>query len=83
MVYWSQKCDVGEEIQRFESHMVEIEAMFFQDKPIGRKLDFYLQELNREINTIGSKLQDDVLTPLVVELKVGVEQLREQVQNIE
>jgi len=78
-----QKLDVSEELDRMEAHVSEVRESFSHDKPIGRRLDFLMQELNREANTLGSKSADTETTRLSVELKVLIEQMREQVQNVE
>lgn len=83
VAYIAQKMDVDEELDRLNSHFVEIEKIFKRDEPIGRRLDFIMQELNREANTLGSKSTDIETTQASVELKVLIEQMREQVQNIE
>jgi uncharacterized protein (TIGR00255 family) len=79
----AQKLDVDEELDRLESHVVEILEVIGRDEPVGRRLDFLMQELNREANTLGSKSADTETTRAAVELKVLIEQLREQVQNVE
>ena len=79
----AQRLDISEEIDRLNSHIDEVEAVLSRDEPIGRRLDFLVQELNREANTLSSKSQDTELTRGAVELKVLVEQVREQVQNLE
>lgn len=78
-----QKMDVAEELDRLQSHLTEFEATFVRTEPVGRRLDFLLQEFNREANTLASKSQDAQVTRAAVEIKVLIEQLREQVQNIE
>ena len=83
LAYIAQKMDVDEELDRIESHFAAIENIFKRDEPIGRRLDFISQELNREANTLGSKSSDIETTQASVELKVLIEQIREQVQNIE
>ncbi|OGI50676.1 MAG: YicC family protein [Candidatus Muproteobacteria bacterium RIFCSPHIGHO2_02_FULL_65_16] len=83
VVLFAQKSDVTEEIDRLTAHFAEIHRVFGQSGPIGRRLDFLMQELNREANTLGSKSVDIRMTNVSVELKVLIEQLREQVQNIE
>ena len=83
LVMLAQKLDVDEELDRLDSHLVEFGAALGKDEPIGRRLDFLLQEFNREANTLGSKSQDAQTTKAAVELKVLIEQLREQVQNVE
>ena len=79
----AQKLDVDEELDRLESHVVEILEVLARDEPVGRRLDFLMQELNREANTLGSKSADTETTRAAVELKVLIEQMREQVQNVE
>ena len=76
------KLDVDEELDRLESHVVEIRETLQSDKPVGRRLDFLMQELNREANTLASKSADTETTKAAVDLKVLVEQMREQVQNV-
>ena len=79
----AQKLDVDEELDRLDSHIVEIRQVLASDEPVGRKLDFLMQELNREANTLGSKSADQETTTAAVDLKVLIEQMREQIQNIE
>jgi len=79
----AQRLDVSEELDRLASHVEEIETTLRKDEAIGRRLDFIIQELNREANTFASKVQDEVLSRNGVELKVLIEQMREQVQNLE
>jgi len=83
MVLLAQKSDVAEELDRLQSHIVEVENVLKRDEPIGRRLDFLMQELNREANTLGSKSIDTDTTRHSVDLKVLIEQMREQIQNIE
>jgi len=83
MVMYAQKIDIAEEIDRTETHVTEIRRILKHGGLIGRRLDFLLQELNREANTTGSKSTDSVITHAAVEMKVLIEQVREQVQNIE
>ena len=83
MVLFLQKSDVAEELDRLRVHMQEVESVLSNNEPTGRRLDFLMQELNREANTLGSKSQDARLTKASVDLKVLIEQMREQVQNIE
>ncbi|MGX5731012.1 YicC/YloC family endoribonuclease [Pseudoxanthomonas beigongshangi] len=83
LVLWLQKLDVDEELDRLDSHIKEIRRVLKQAEPVGRRLDFLLQEFNREANTLGSKSVDTRTTNLAVELKVLIDQIREQVQNIE
>jgi uncharacterized protein (TIGR00255 family) len=83
LVLWLQKLDVDEELDRLDSHVIEIRRVLRQAEPVGRRLDFLLQEFNREANTLGSKSVDVRTTNIAVELKVLIDQIREQVQNIE
>ncbi len=79
----AQKIDIDEELDRLDSHIVEIREALTNDEPVGRRLDFLMQELNREANTLGSKSADTETTRAAVELKVLIEQMREQIQNVE
>ena len=79
----AQKIDVDEELDRLESHLIEIQDAINSGKPVGRRLDFRMQELNREANTLGSKSADTETTKAAVDLKVLIEQMREQIQNVE
>jgi uncharacterized protein (TIGR00255 family) len=83
MVIFLQKTDVAEELDRLNVHIEEVTAVLAKAEPAGRRLDFLMQELNREANTLGSKAHDPRLTKAAVDLKVLIEQMREQVQNIE
>ncbi|MCA0196857.1 MAG: YicC family protein [Proteobacteria bacterium] len=83
LVLWLQKLDVDEELDRLASHVAEIRRILGQREPVGRRLDFLLQEFNREANTLGSKSVDARTSAAAVELKVLIDQVREQVQNIE
>jgi len=83
LVMLAQKLDVEEELDRLDTHVVEVLKVLERDEAVGRRLDFLMQELNREANTLGSKSQDGVTTQQAVDLKVLIEQMREQVQNIE
>lgn len=80
---FAERVDIAEELDRLESHFVQLDETLKEEKPIGRKLDFILQEIHREINTIGSKNQSSVAVIAVVEAKSVLEKMREQVQNIE
>ncbi|MDO4174302.1 MAG: YicC/YloC family endoribonuclease [Eubacteriales bacterium] len=80
---YADRTAVDEETVRLRSHMHQMEAMAADEKPIGRKLDFLVQEMNREANTIGSKANDMELAKIVVEIKSEIEKIREQIQNIE
>lgn len=79
----AQKLDVDEELDRLTSHVREIHDSLAADEPVGRRLDFLMQELNREANTLGSKSADTETTRSAVDLKVLIEQMREQIQNVE
>ena len=79
----AQKLDVDEELDRLDSHVVEIRDVLGRDEPVGRRLDFLMQELNREANTLASKSADADTTRAAVDLKVLIEQMREQIQNVE
>jgi uncharacterized protein (TIGR00255 family) len=83
LVYFLQKMDVEEELDRLVAHVKEVRRILGQTEPVGRRLDFLMQELNREANTLGSKSADIQTTNVSVELKVLIEQMREQIQNIE
>lgn len=80
---FSEKVAVDEETVRLRSHISQFKDLINSDEPVGRKLDFLVQELNREVNTIGSKAQDLEITKMVVDLKSEIEKIREQIQNIE
>ena len=79
----AQRLDVDEELSRLSSHLVELRGALKGKEAVGRRLDFLMQEFNREVNTTGSKSQDAEMTQCVVEMKVLIEQMREQVQNLE
>ncbi|MEW8056104.1 MAG: YicC/YloC family endoribonuclease [Candidatus Thiodiazotropha sp.] len=83
MVILAQRLDVDEEMDRLETHLDEVERVLTADEPIGRRLDFLMQELNREANTLTSKSTSVDVTRAAVEMKVLIEQIREQIQNIE
>lgn len=80
---FADKCAIDEEITRLKSHIKQLEEILDEDQAVGRKLDFLMQEMNREANTIGSKANDYEITKIVVALKTEIEKIREQVQNIE
>ncbi len=83
LVIFAERSDITEEIVRLESHLIQFNNYLKKDEPVGRRLDFLIQEMNREINTIGSKASDTLISSLVVDIKGEIEKLREQVQNIE
>ena len=80
---FTDRCDISEEIVRFKSHLTQFRDLFNDDQPVGRRMDFLVQELNREVNTMGSKSNDGELTRNVVAMKAELEKVREQLQNIE
>ncbi|MDQ5908802.1 MAG: YicC family protein [Pseudomonadota bacterium] len=83
LVLVAQRLDVDEELDRLDAHLHEIEAVLKRKEPVGRRLDFLMQELNREANTLSSKSADADTTRASIELKVLIEQMREHIQNIE
>ena len=80
---FADRTDVAEELTRLASHLAQARGLIRSEAPAGRKLEFLVQELNREINTIGSKSQHAAIAAAVVELKAELERIREQVQNVE
>ena len=80
---FADRCDISEEVTRFNSHLAQFSELLQKEEPVGRQMDFLVQELNREANTMGSKSNDADLTRQVVLLKSELEKIREQVQNIE
>ncbi|MEO3218414.1 YicC/YloC family endoribonuclease, partial [Ruminococcus bicirculans (ex Wegman et al. 2014)] len=80
---FADKVAIDEETVRLRSHISQFRELIKSDEPVGRKLDFLVQELNREVNTIGSKANDLTITKMVVDLKAEIEKIREQIQNIE
>lgn len=83
LVLLAQKLDVAEELDRLKTHVTEVRRAIKQPEPTGRRLDFLMQEMNREANTLGSKSADREMTQISIDLKVLIEQMREQIQNIE
>ena len=79
----ADRCDITEELVRLASHFDQFDETLRLSEPVGRKLDFLMQEMNREVNTIGSKSNDAELTTLVIRIKAEMEKMREQVQNVE
>ncbi len=79
----ADRCDITEELVRLGSHLKQFESALTLSEPVGRKMDFLLQEMSREVNTVGSKANDAEITVHVVEMKTEIEKIREQVQNIE
>ncbi len=80
---WADKSDVSEELERLHSHLKEMENILKSSKPIGRRLDFLVQELNREANTLSSKINDVEISQHVLDIKCEIEKIREQAQNLE
>lgn len=83
VAYFADKSNINEEIIRLKSHINQFEKILAEEETVGRKLDFLIQEMNREINTIGSKANDIEISTSVVNIKAEIEQIREQVQNVE
>jgi uncharacterized protein (TIGR00255 family) len=83
VVRFANRSDITEETVRFKAHLEHWRALSDSPEPCGRKLDFLLQEMNREVNTLGSKAEGTGVTELVVALKAELEKMREQVQNVE
>jgi uncharacterized protein (TIGR00255 family) len=83
MALLASRLDVDEEMDRLTAHVAEVRDVLRRDEPVGRRLDFLMQELNREANTLGSKSSDVEVTREAVEMKVLIEQMREQIQNLE
>lgn len=83
VAFIADRSDITEELVRFDSHLQQFDDILKLEEPVGRKLDFLMQEFNREINTIGSKANDSEIAALVVQVKAELERIREQVQNIE
>ena len=83
LVFVAQKLDITEELDRLDTHIIEVLRVLQEKEPVGRHLDFLMQELNREANTLSSKSTDKEMTAIAIELKVLIEQMREQIQNIE
>ena len=80
---FADRASITEEIVRLKSHIKQFKNIINSDQPVGRKLDFLIQEFNREANTIASKANDYTLAQIVVEIKAEIEKIREQIQNIE
>lgn len=83
VAFYSDKTSITEEIVRLKSHIEQFKEAFQSKEPVGRKLDFLVQEMNRETNTIGSKANDLLITSIVIDIKSEIEKIREQIQNIE
>ena len=83
LALYASKIDVDEELSRLQTHLDEVERILIKGGVVGKRLDFLMQELNREANTLGSKSVDVEVSKISMELKVLIEQMREQVQNVE
>lgn len=83
VVLFAERSSITEELVRLNSHLEQLDEMLKSSSPVGRKIDFLIQEMNREINTIGAKAADQTISPLVIEIKSELEKMREQVQNVE
>jgi uncharacterized protein (TIGR00255 family) len=83
VAFFADKSDITEEIVRFRSHLKQFKGYLLIDEALGRRLDFLIQEMNREVNTLGSKASESLISKAVVEMKAELEKLREQVQNVE
>ena len=83
VVIYADKCSVEEEITRMKSHIFQFKNLINRDEPTGKKMDFIIQEMNRETNTIGSKANNLEITNRVIDIKTILEDIREQIQNIE
>ena len=83
LAMFADRCDVTEELIRLDSHCQQFDVLVKAKEPVGRQLDFLLQEMGREVNTIGSKANDAEISKYVVQLKGELEKIREQVQNVE
>ena len=83
VVIYADKCSVEEEVTRLRSHIYQLRYLINSEEPIGKKMDFLIQEMNRETNTIGSKANNLKITNTVVDIKTILEDIREQIQNIE
>jgi uncharacterized protein (TIGR00255 family) len=83
VAFFAERTDIAEEITRLSSHLVQFKALVVSEEPAGRKMDFLVQEMNREVNTTGSKSQHPEISTRVVAMKAEIERIREQVQNVE
>jgi uncharacterized protein (TIGR00255 family) len=83
VAFFADKCDITEEITRVRSHLEQFGHYLLSEGAIGRRLDFLLQEINREVNTMSAKANDALISSKVVEVKAELEKLKEQVQNVE
>jgi uncharacterized protein (TIGR00255 family) len=83
VAYFADRSDITEELVRIDSHLKQFNEMLGSDEPVGRKMEFLLQEIHREVNTTSAKANDVVISQRVVEIKGELEKMREQIQNIE
>lgn len=83
LALYADRCDITEELVRLDTHMVQFERALQGTEPVGKTLDFLLQEMGREVNTIGSKANDAAIRANVVRMKAELERVREQIQNVE
>ena len=83
VVYFADRSDISEEVTRLQSHFKQFDDLFKSGEPIGRTLDFLAQEMNREVNTMGSKADGLRVSELIIAAKAELEKMREQVQNVE
>jgi uncharacterized protein (TIGR00255 family) len=83
VAFLAERTDITEEIVRAESHLAQLSTLFEGNEPVGRKMDFLLQEIHREVNTVSAKVNDAEISQKVVEIKSELEKIREQVQNVE
>ena len=83
VVIYADKCSIQEEVIRLNSHISQFEKLLYSEETVGKKLDFIIQEMNRETNTIGSKANSLEITNEVINIKTELENIREQIQNIE
>jgi uncharacterized protein (TIGR00255 family) len=83
MAVYADRCNITEELVRLKSHLINFKKIIALNEPVGRKLDFLLQEINREANTIASKSNSFEISTVTVEIKSELEKMREQIQNIE
>jgi uncharacterized protein (TIGR00255 family) len=83
VAFLAERSDITEEIVRAESHLIQFRSLLEGSEPVGRKMDFLLQEIHREVNTVSAKANDAEISQRVVEIKSELEKIREQVQNVE
>ena len=83
IVIYADKCSIQEEITKLNSHIAQFKELLKKDEPVGKRINFLIQEMNRETNTIGSKSNSLEITNTVIEIKTEIENLREQIQNVE